>query len=59
MIRRPNGLSLTCGGHIRSDHENTVAALNQGLSDAITRRLNTRPRKRLGYRTPEKAFYEI
>jgi IS30 family transposase len=35
-----------------------LAGLNQGRCDAIAHRLNTRPRKRLGYRTPEESFYE-
>ena len=35
-----------------------LAGLNQRQCDAIARQLNTRPRKRLGYRTPEECFYE-
>jgi len=31
--------------------------LTQRQCDAIARQLNTRPRKRLGYRTPEECFY--
>ena len=34
-----------------------LASLNQRRCDAIARQLNTRPRKRLGYRTPEECFY--
>ncbi len=34
-----------------------LASLNQGRCDAIARQLNSRPRKRLGYRTPEECFY--
>ena len=33
------------------------AGLTQRACDAIAHRLNTRPRKRLGYRTPEECFY--
>ncbi len=35
-----------------------LAGLTQRDCDAIAHRLNTRPRKRLGYRTPEECFYE-
>lgn len=35
----------------------SFAGLTQQHCDAIARRLNTRPRKRLGYRTPEECFY--
>jgi IS30 family transposase len=35
-----------------------LANLTQRQCDAIARQLNTRPRKRLGYRTPEECFYE-
>ena len=35
-----------------------LAALTQRHCDAIAHCLNTRPRKRLGYRTPEECFYE-
>ena len=35
-----------------------LAGLTQRQCDAIARQLNTRPRKRLGYRTPEECFYE-
>jgi len=34
------------------------AALTQRGCDAIAKKLNTRPRKRLGYRTPEECFLE-
>jgi IS30 family transposase len=34
-----------------------LAGLTQRQCDAIARQLNTRPRKRLGYRTPEECFY--
>ena len=34
------------------------AGLKQRHCDAIARALNTRPRKRLGYRTPEECFHE-
>ncbi len=34
-----------------------LAGLNQRQCDAIARSLNTRPRKRLGYQTPEECFY--
>jgi IS30 family transposase len=36
-----------------------LANLTQRQCDAIARELNTRPRKRLGYRTPEECFYGI
>lgn len=36
----------------------TMAFVNQGLCDAISERLNTRPRKRLGYKTPLESLYE-
>ncbi len=35
-----------------------LQGLTQRQCDAIARQLNTRPRKRLGYRTPEECFYE-
>ena len=35
----------------------SFAGLTQRDCDAIAHRLNTRPRKRLGYRTPEECFY--
>ncbi len=35
-----------------------LAGLTQRHCDAIAHCLNTRPRKRLGYRTPEECFYE-
>jgi IS30 family transposase len=35
----------------------SLAGLSQRHCDAIARSLNTRPRKRLGYRTPEECFY--
>ena len=34
-----------------------LQGLTQRQCDAIARQLNTRPRKRLGYRTPEECFY--
>jgi len=34
----------------------SMAQVTQADCDAIARRLNTRPRKRLGYRTPEECF---
>ncbi len=34
-----------------------LAGLTQRQCDAVAQRLNTRPRKRLGYRTPEECFY--
>jgi IS30 family transposase len=34
-----------------------LAGLTQRQCDAIARQLNIRPRKRLGYRTPEECFY--
>ena len=34
------------------------AGLTQRQCDAIARALNTRPRKRLGFKTPEECFYE-
>ena len=34
----------------------SLAGLTQRGCDALARRLNTRPRKRLGYRTPEECF---
>jgi IS30 family transposase len=33
-----------------------MAHLTQHACDAIARRLNTRPRKRLGFRTPEECY---
>ena len=33
------------------------AGLTQRDCDALAHRLNTRPRKRLGFRTPEECFY--
>lgn len=36
----------------------TMAFVNQALCDAISERLNTRPRKRLGYKTPLESLYE-
>ncbi len=35
----------------------SLAGLTQHHCNALARRLNTRPRKRLGYRTPEECFY--
>ena len=35
-----------------------LQGLTQRQCDAIARQLNTRPRKRLGYRTPEECFYD-
>jgi len=35
----------------------SMAALTQHQCNAIAQRLNRRPRKRLGYRTPEECFY--
>lgn len=35
----------------------SLAGLTQRGCDALARRLNSRPRKRLGYRTPEECFY--
>jgi IS30 family transposase len=35
------------------------AGLTQRDCDRIAKKLNTRPRKRLGYRTPEECFYGI
>ena len=35
----------------------SLAGLTQRQCDAIAKSLNTRPRKRLGYRTPEEVFY--
>ncbi|MDH3569660.1 MAG: IS30 family transposase, partial [Gemmatimonadota bacterium] len=34
----------------------SMAHLTQHACDAIARRLNTRPRKRLGFRTPEECY---
>jgi IS30 family transposase len=34
-----------------------LKGLTQRQCDAIAKQLNTRPRKRLGYRTPEECFY--
>lgn len=34
----------------------SMAGLTQGQCDVLAHRLNTRPRKRLGYRTPEECF---
>ena len=36
----------------------SLAGLTQRHCDALALRLNTRPRKRLGYRTPEECFNE-
>ena len=36
----------------------SLAGLTQRDCDAIAHCLNTRPRKRLGYRTPEECIYE-
>lgn len=36
----------------------SLADLSQEQCDAIADRLNSRPRKRLGYRTPQECFYE-
>jgi IS30 family transposase len=36
----------------------SMAHVTQADCDAIARRLNTRPRKRLGYRTPEECFVQ-
>ena len=36
----------------------SMAGLSQRQCNAITRNLNTRPRKRLGFRTPLECFYE-
>jgi IS30 family transposase len=36
----------------------SMAGLTQHECNAIARKLNTRPRKRLGYRTPEECFHE-
>ena len=36
----------------------SLAGLTQRYCDALAHRLNTRPRKRLGYRTPEECFHE-
>lgn len=36
----------------------SMAALSQQLCNAISRKLNTRPRKRLGFRTPLECYYE-
>jgi len=36
----------------------SLQGLTQRQCDAIARQLNTRPRKRLGYRTPEECFYD-
>ena len=38
----------TCQAHVTQQH-----------CDAIAKKLNTRPRKRLGYRTPEECFHGI
>ena len=35
------------------------AGITQGDCDRIAKRLNTRPRKRFGYRTPEECFLGI
>ena len=35
------------------------AAITQTDCDQVAKKLNTRPRKRLGYRTPEECFFEI
>ena len=35
------------------------ASITQRDCDRIAKKLNTRPRKRLGYRTPEECFLEI
>ena len=37
----------------------SLAGLTQRDCDALANRLNTRPRKRLGYRTPEECFYAV
>lgn len=36
----------------------SMTKLSQHQCNAIARKLNTRPRKRLGFRTPEECFYE-
>ena len=36
----------------------SMAHLTQKRCDAIARQLNARPRKRLGYRTPQECFHE-
>ena len=35
----------------------SMTQINQRRCDAIAKKLNSRPRKRLGYRTPEECFY--
>ncbi|MEJ1353392.1 MAG: IS30 family transposase, partial [Candidatus Sedimenticola sp. (ex Thyasira tokunagai)] len=37
----------------------SMANLTQHQCDAIAHKLNTRPRKRLGYQTPEECFYNV
>jgi IS30 family transposase len=37
----------------------SMAELTQQQCDAIATKLNSRPRKRLGYRTPYQVFHEI
>jgi IS30 family transposase len=37
----------------------SMATLTQQQCDSIAKKLNSRPRKRLGYRTPYQVFYEI
>ncbi len=36
----------------------SMTKLTQHRCNAIANKLNTRPRKRLGFRTPEECFYE-
>lgn len=48
----PGGIS------IRSPHGSSMAGLSQQQCNAIARKLNTRPRKRLGFRTPLECFNE-
>jgi IS30 family transposase len=36
-----------------------MAQLAQSDLDAIAKKLNTRPRKRLGFRTPEECYVQV
>lgn len=55
------GSNENCNGLIRQyiPKGTSMASLTQAKCDAIAKKLNTRPRKRLNYKTPEELFYGL
>lgn len=58
-MRGNGGATRTLNGLLRQylPKRTSLASVTQGQCDVIAHLLNTRPRKRLGYRTPAECFH--